>query len=322
MPVVKLSRLSLTLPWDEALQEFILTKQAEGKAPRTLKDYHTHVTAFFTQHAEAWSDYHRLKKAVREHFAGLADKSKATYNLRRQNLKAFFSWCVSEGYLVGNPLDGIPKRKDNGKPRSLDEEAVKTVLSLVDTSTYTGLRDYALILLQLDTGIRPGEALKLLPEHFNLSHLEVYIPASIAKTRTARTVVISTQTAKAIKKLLLARPEEWKETVPVFANQDGQEMLVTSWTHRLKKYGQKGGVNISAYRLRHTSAILQLRNGASAFHVQRQLGHADLTMTKRYVHLVEADLHREHATCSPVANLFPERKRAPRKIERRRNNES
>ena len=135
-------------------------------------------------------------------------------------------------------------------------------------------------------------------------------------------MVISTQTAKAIKKLLLARPEEWKETVPVFANQDGQEMLVTSWTHRLKKYGQKGGVNISAYRLRHTSAILALRNGASAFHVQRQLGHADLTMTKRYVHLVEADLHREHATCSPVANLFPERKRAPRKIERRRNNES
>lgn len=315
MRTVKLPVKHQLPSWQETVEEFILAKKSEGIADSTIKDYRRFLGYFYQTHPKPWPDYHELKKAIREHFARLAQFAPATYNLNRAYLKAFFNWCVAEGYLNANPMDGIPKRKDNGKPRSLDEEAVKTVLSLVDTSTYTGLRDYALILLQLDTGIRPGEALKLLPKHFNLSHLEVYIPASIAKTRQARTVVISTQTAKAIKKLLLARPEEWGPNVPVFANQDGQQMLVTSWTHRLKKYGQKAGVNVSAYQLRHTSAIMSLRNGASAFHVQKQLGHADLTMTKRYVHLVEADLHREHSSCSPVSNLFPERKRAKRNIK-------
>lgn len=315
MAVIKLPSLPQTCSWEEALEEFTLVKQAEGRAPRTLYDYRTHVTAFFSRYAEAWPDYHQLKKKVREHFADLSSFTPVYFNLRRQYLKSFFSWCVNEGYLVANPIDGIPSRKDRGKPRSLGEEDVKKLLSAIDTSTYAGLRDYALMLFSLDTGIRPSEALQLLPEYFSLSRLEVFVPASIAKTRQARTAVYSPQTAKAIRKLLSVRPEEWEADVPVFASQDGQRMLVTSWTKRLKKYGRQGGVNVSAYQLRHTSAILQLRNGATAFHVQKQLGHADMQMTKRYVHLVEADLHREHSFCSPVANLFPERKRVKRKVK-------
>lgn len=140
------------------------------------------------------------------------------------------------------------------------------------------------------------------------------IPAINAKTRQARVVVISPQTATAIKKLLAVRPPEWDKSIPVFASQDGLPMNVSSWTHRMEWYSEKLGVKVTPYSLRHTSALLSLRNGASAFFVQKQLGHATLTMTKRYVHLVEADLHREHLTCSPVAKLFPERQRAPRKV--------
>ena len=314
----KIRKLPATCPFssNEAVQEFLLLKQAEGKAERTIKDYAYYLDQFFAMYPEAWPDYHKLKQAVRKYFSKYADKSPTTYNIRRAYLKAFFSWCVNEGYLAANPVAGIPKRKDEGKPRSLDEEAIKALLEAIDTSTYTGLRDYALVLLQLDTGIRPNEALQLIPEHFNLQRLEVFIPATIAKTRQGRTVVFSPQTGKAIRKLLAVRPEGWEDTVPVFASQDGQKMLVTSWTNRLKKYAKKAGIKVSAYQLRHTSAIMQLRNGATAFHVQRQLGHADLTMTKRYIHLMDEDLHREHSICSPVANLLPERKRAKRKIKK------
>jgi integrase len=218
--VLKLT-VSAPLTWEEVLEEFLLQKQAEGKAERTIRDYRNHVKAFFSNQPEAWGDYHGLKLAVRKHFSSLTCKSATTYNLRREYLKAFFSWCVKEGYLPGSPVDGLPKRKNEGRPRSIPKDVLKRLLSLPDKNTYTGIRDTALILLQADSGLRPGEALRLTPSCFNLKMLEVEVPSYAAKTRESRTVVISPQTAKAIQKLLLVRPPDWTEEVPVFASQDG-----------------------------------------------------------------------------------------------------
>ncbi|WP_237699026.1 tyrosine-type recombinase/integrase [Caldicellulosiruptor obsidiansis] len=50
------------------------------------------------------------------------------------------------------------------------------------------MRDYALILLTLDTGIRPKEAFSLLIEHFDFKTLQVYIPSDVAKTRVSRVI--------------------------------------------------------------------------------------------------------------------------------------
>lgn len=151
MPSIKVVPGVATTPWQEVLEEFLLVKKAQGRAPKTLHDYTYWLNTFFSLHGEAWPDYHRLRKAVREYFTALAEKKPATYNLARAYLKHFFRWCVQEGYLVGSPLEGIPKRKDEGRPRSVDEETIKRLLSLPDLSTYTGIRDYALILLQVDT---------------------------------------------------------------------------------------------------------------------------------------------------------------------------
>lgn len=64
------------------------------------------------------------------------------------------------------------RRKNDGRPRSVDAETVKALLGLPDRTTYADIRDFAMILLQLDTGIRPGEALQLLPCHVNLKTLK------------------------------------------------------------------------------------------------------------------------------------------------------
>ena len=315
MPVVKISPHLSSPPWDVALEEFLLHKQAEGREKRTLDDYRYHLTKFLSAHGGAWPDYHRLKLEVRKHFAGLAERSATTYNLRREYLLAFFNWCVAEGYLPANPAQGLPKRRDEERPRHVDGEAIEKLLAVIDRNTYTGLRDYCLLLFQLDTGIRPGEALALPPGCFDLRLLQVHIPAGIAKTHQARIVVISPQVGKALKKLLAVRPKEWGEDIPLFASQDGSRMRERSWAHRLRKYADKAGVKVTPYMLRHTAAIMSLRNGASPFYVQRQLGHTTLARTRRYAYLVEGDLHREHATASPVAGLIPHRQRARRKLK-------
>ena len=64
----------------------------------------------------------------------------------------------------------------------------------------------------LDTGIRPGEALKLKKEDFNFASFEITIPDNVAKTRKKRTLPLSPVVAKEIKKLLFLQPLEWRDT--------------------------------------------------------------------------------------------------------------
>ncbi|WP_206832203.1 tyrosine-type recombinase/integrase [Alicyclobacillus fructus] len=301
----------MDITWQMALKEFMFTKEAEGTAPSTLRGYRYHITSFFDEHGEKWPDIPKLKRAVVAHFASLRASSPAHYNLRRAYLKAFCAWCVQEGYLDQNPVQ-IPKRKDEGASRNIDAETLERLLALPNQQTYAGRRDYALMLLQLDTGIRPGEALQLTPADIRWDALEIHVPSTVAKTRTSRVVVMSPQTSKALRRLMALRPDDWGDDVPLFASANGRPLPSNEWSHKLAEYSRKLGVKVTPYMLRHTSAIMFLRGGGNVFALQRQLGHSSLVMTKRYVHLADEDLHKQHAIASPVAQLLPSRTRARR----------
>ena len=66
-------------------------------------------------------------------------------------------------------------------------------------------------------------------------------------------------------------------------------------------YSKTLKTSIRPYDLRHAFALQFLRNGGHALALQRTLGHTDLTMTKRYVALTEADLRQQHTIASPLA---------------------
>lgn len=305
----KVLRISQPKTWQGYLSDFILEKQIAGCRERTIRDYQVYVEGFF-QGLENLDDWEAIEKRVREYFPpGLAP---ATFNLKRAYLKSFFSYLVSQGALPQNPIT-FKARKAEGKARAIPEEILEKLLGLPDKRTFAGLRNYVLILFQLDTGIRPGEALSLLPHHFNLPAREVTIPGGIAKTKVSRTLPLSPTVAQWLKKLLSIRPREWGENAPVFCSQDGKRLFVTSWSHHLRKYSQKLGYKVTPYDLRHSFALLSLRNGMNPFALQRCLGHADLTMTKRYLALTQGDLRREHEKSSPANFLATKR---VRKIER------
>lgn len=302
MQVLRLDAKKIS--WQEALQEFILKKQAEGKSERTISDYRNFVRRFFAEYPSAWPD--NLKAAAYQH---LAEKvSPATYNLRLIYLRAFFQYCLQEGYINANPLIGFKRKKVSDRFVNLDLETLKALLDLPNRKTYTGLRDYALILLTLDTGIRPSEALSLMPEDVNLKAATVTVRPEIAKTRTPRILPLSPATVEALKELIAARPEEWKDA-PLFCNQDGRPMLETSWNHRVGDYGGKLGIKLRAYDLRHLAATWYLKNGGNVHGLRILLGHADLQMAKKYVHFVEADITQDHKQASVVNKLIQPRKR-------------
>jgi site-specific recombinase XerD len=281
-------------------------KQAHGAAPRTLEDYRKRVSQFYRQHPEAWYP-DRLKAAA---YAFLAEPVKpATYNLRLVYLRAFLSWCVKEGIYPENPLAGFRRRKDPGRQVRVAEEVLAELLQQPDRKTYAGLRDFAALLVFLDTGIRPSELFSLLPSDVDLRAGEIRVRPEIAKTRVPRTLPLTPPAVGAVRQLLAARHPLWPETVPLFASENGTRLAPSSWRDRLKKYMARIGVRLRPYDLRHAFALLFLKNGGHALALQRFLGHADLTMCKRYVALTQKDLRKQHALASPLQSLLPRRHR-------------
>lgn len=293
-----------------ALEEFLLFRQASGAAKRTLDDYRYHVGAFLKA-SPGVAGYEDLQKAVVRY---LSQPCSTGYrNIKLKYLRSFFNWCVREGYLSANPTAGIKKAKEDlTNVRHTTLEAIKKLLAAPDKRTYAGLRDYCLMLVQIDTGARPGELFHVKPCDLNLAARELYIRSEVSKTRTGRTLILSPLTAQTLAKFLSVRPEWWGDGVPLFATETGRPLTRHQWGTRLRKYCRKVGVKVTPYGLRHTFAIEFLKGGGDAFSLQRILGHQDLSMTRRYVRLLQDDIRQAHEKATPVNRLQQLGRRAPR----------
>lgn len=285
---------------DDIVPLFLTYKKATGIAPRTYLDYERLLSLFFSRFPDAL-DF------PRERTMGFlsAYENPSSYNIYFAYLKTFWDWTIREGYFRGNrhPLDGLKKRKPRGRIVQLEEKEVHALLQQPDKSTYAGFRDYCLLCLSIDTGIRPGEALRLMPDDFSPVKGEVLIRAENAKTRTPRVLPLASPTIAAISRLLITRPESWTNA-PVFANETGGNLQVMSWSRRVSAYGKKCGLAITAYHLRHAAALLLLRRGADAFTVQNILGHTSMTMTRHYVNLTNEDTKRGHGKAGVILSIL------------------
>ena len=63
-------------------------------------------------------------------------------------------------------------------------------------------------------------------------------------------------------------------------------------------------MRVSPHTLRHTFAVLYIRNGGDSFSLQEILGHSTLEMTRRYVHLARRDVSEQHKKFSPMESLL------------------
>ena len=105
-------RKELPSTWQEALEQFLWFKQAQGLSTETIAGYKKDVSQFFRRNPEAWKP-ERLKPLA---LAYMSEKVKpATFNLRLSYLGAFLDWCVKEGIFPENPLKGIKRRRADGR---------------------------------------------------------------------------------------------------------------------------------------------------------------------------------------------------------------
>lgn len=290
--------------WEEGLSRFLTWKKAQGAAPRTLSDYRDMVTLFFHRFPLAWSP--SCRECLAE-FLAQDGISPTTHNMRLKSLRPFFEFAAREGAFSESPAAEFKNRRGE-EPRIVDHpiEDVKKLLDTIGTDTFPTLRDTALLLFSLDSGIRPSEALALLPSDIDTHLQRAVIRASTAKTRQRRTVYFSQPTGSMLDRLIDARPEEWGDGVQVFPTSFGDPWNTHAWTVQLRRYAKKAGLKrFSAYDLRHQFALEALRNGMDVFSLQKAMGHSTLSMTERYLALSDDDIQRAHQKASPVSAMYP-----------------
>jgi integrase/recombinase XerD len=208
--------------------------------------------------------------------------------------RGFYRFLLLEHQIAADPAADLrAPRAWPALPKYLSLEEVDQLLAQPDPSIPRGLRDKALIELLYATGLRVSELLSLRPGDVNL---EAGYLTCIGKGDKQRIVPLGQAAADWVRRyirdgrpaLLKKRSSGW-----LFINaKDGGRLSRVGFWKVLKEYGIKAGVSreLSPHVLRHSFATHLLERGADLRAIQLMLGHADLSTTQIYTHVLEARL--------------------------------
>lgn len=248
------------------------------------------------------------RQALEEHVRQLMERGLAPRSVARAVacIRGFYRYLTRDRVLARNPADDLrAPRAWPALPRFLSVEDVDRLLAQPDVSTRRGLRDRALIELLYATGMRVSELISLRPSDLNLDAR--YLTCT-GKGRKQRIVPIGDEAAAWVARYqregrprLLGR----RASPHLFVNARGRAGSLTrvGFWKILKAYGRQAELprTLSPHVLRHSFATHLLERGADLRAIQMMLGHADLSTTQIYTHILEARLRAVYDKYHPRA---------------------
>jgi integrase/recombinase XerD len=225
------------------------------------------------------------------------------------SLRNVFRFAQMEGVLESDPTQHLESPKlRKSLPSYLREEEIERLLTQPDLATPSGLRDRAMIEVLYSTGLRVSELVDL-----RTSDLEVTMGClrCIGKGDKERLVPVGRKALAAVQQYLevgrpalLARRARGASAVPyLFINQRANRISRVGVWRILTICGRRAGIrtSLSPHKLRHSFATHLLEHGADLRSVQLMLGHADISTTQIYTHVVEERLKQVYKAHHPRA---------------------
>jgi site-specific recombinase XerD len=226
-------------------------------------------------------------EAYKNDLMGRLRAKPATVKRRLATLRRLGQWALEQGYIRELPTKGVnvPPVPRTG-PRSLEKTVVHRLLLEAQRDWHKlAKRNYAILRLLADTGIRVGAVVKL--RLSDLTWTEGKRKASLnvlyGKGGRSNTIALPAKTRAALKEYLEVRPHV--EDVHLFLSSRGGGMTPENVRQMVNKYASRAGIDpkeVSPHMFRHTLAKTLLAQGSPLPEVQAILGHAQISSTAIY----------------------------------------
>lgn len=296
------------LRFDQAVESYRLYCRARGLAPKTLETYFSSLEALrgFLVSSDAdppVPSNHQLRAFI----ALMLDRglSHGTVRVRMRAVRAFCGFLVREGLTEASPFAGVEMpRPPSVYPSVLDAEAVRRLVEAARGGSWVQVRNQAILLTFLDTGMRLGELLRLNWEDADLGGFTIRIRHG--KGGKERQVFLGRSLHRALRRWLDLRGVALPQGA-LFITRQGVRLEKRNTQRIVERLAERAGFDgrrITPHLLRHTFATHYIMNGGDPFSLQRILGHSDIKATMVYVNLAGVGLREAHAKASPVDRLL------------------
>lgn len=279
-------------------------KQASAN---TLSSYIRDLTQF-----QSWlitnnaADLRKVKKdTINEYLLHMnhSGKSPATVTRSTASIKSFYNYMVQIGAVKTNPAKAVVAMKVERKyPEILTNREVELFLEQPKCVDEKGFRDHAMLELLYATGIRVSELIGLNVNDVNLSAGFVRCQSK-GKERIVPLYPAAVKALEDYVKDIRPRIVADEEEQALFVNMNGERMSRQGFWNIIKYYQEKAEIDkdITPHTLRHSFAAHLLENGADIHAIQEMLGHADISSTQVYSHLIKKQLKDVYNKAHPRA---------------------
>ena len=317
---------------DGVIDHFLMDVRARGRGELTLVTYTQRLTVLARLLLELYqmADIEQVKvihlrgcvQHLLDHGAGSVRGRRIAGDTMDANSvrgyvrvwKVFFNWCFQEELIDTNVVARLraPQSIKRVIP-AFTVEHVEKMLSTCDISTDIGYRNYVIILLFLDTGMRLSELSRLNVDSIHERFVKVF-----GKGRKEREIGIRPE----ISKLLWKYVQKYRHASNVdekalFIAQHGRRIGVEGIKAIIRVVKRESGiedVRVSPHTFRHTFAKWYLKNGGELFKLSRELGHSGVKITETYLQDFDSsDARDDHDSFSPISLLQLGQKRKKRK---------
>jgi integrase/recombinase XerC len=286
-----------TMTTTHSLELFMTALRGQNYSPKTLRAYGDDLQQFLgwvEKNRVDWDNPQRFSRVDIEGFMSYLAGQQMTGVTRVRKLAAirkFFTFLEENTVIAGNPANTVKgARREEKEPGILYKEQYKALLYEASDN----VRDYAIIMTFLQTGIRLSELVNLQVDDVDFEHRVLTVRQG--KGKKDRQIPLVDEAVKALRNYMRYRNTKLiLDDEIFFLAKNSTSLCVSSVKYTVAKYVKKAGIRkkVSVHTLRHTFGAHKADKHMGIATLQDLMGHKKKETTLKYIHLARANLRQE-----------------------------